>query len=81
MAGRRRTVTGSLIPWRLARVRDAESVRWECVDGRWVALSLGQGDEMHHVVLTDSSGRRQLLDSYEQALALARVWRSPEGST
>ena len=77
MAGRRRTITASVIPWRLASPRDEESVRWECIDGRWVALSLGQGDEIHHVILSDSAGRRQLLDSYEQALVLAKLWRSP----
>lgn len=67
--------TAELIPWRTTRPHDGEAVRWECVDGRWVALSVGHGASLGTVVITDSFGRRESLDSYEGALALARSWR------
>jgi len=63
------------VPWRLVTPRGDESCRWQCTDGRWVALTLGHGAEMGHVVVTDSSGRRELVDAYESALTLARRWR------
>lgn len=64
------------ITWRLAPPRDPESCRWQSADGRWVALALGGGAELGVVVVTDSSGRRETVESYEEGLALARVWRS-----
>lgn len=64
------------VPWRLVTPRGDESCRWQCTDGRWVALTLGHDDEIGRVVVTDSGGRRQLVEAYESALALARHWRS-----
>ena len=64
------------VPWRLTTPRGRESCRWLCTDGRWVALTLGQDDEIGRVVVTDSSGRRQLVEAYESALTLARHWRT-----
>jgi len=71
------TATGTYVPWRLSSARDGESVRWEHIDGRWVAIALGQGPEVGSAVVTDSTGRRELVDTYEGALALARRWRTP----
>jgi hypothetical protein len=69
------TATGLYVPWRLTAAKDAESVRWEHVDGRWVAVAIGRGDDLGCVVVTNSSGRRQRVDSYEGALQLAKLWR------
>ena len=63
------------VPWRLVTPRLAESCRWQSSDGRWVALTLGKDDEIGQVVVTDSTGRRELVDSYEGALELAKDWR------
>jgi hypothetical protein len=64
------------VPWRLVQPVDRESCRWQHSDGRWVALTLGHDDEIGRVVVTDSGGRRELVDAYETALALARHWRT-----
>jgi hypothetical protein len=64
------------VPWRLISPIGDESCRWTHRDGRWVALTLGCDDEIGRVVVTDSSGRRELVDAYESALALARHWRT-----
>jgi hypothetical protein len=64
------------VPWRLVNPVGRESCRWQCTDGRWVALALGQGEEIGHVIVSDSSGRRELVDAYESALLLARHWRT-----
>jgi len=39
-------------------------------------LSHGQDEEIGRVVVSESWGRRELVDSYEGALLLARIWRS-----
>jgi hypothetical protein len=67
--------TAEFIPWRTTRPHAGEAVRWECVDGRWIAISLGHGEGIGTVVVTDSSGRRDSVDSYEGALDLAKQWR------
>ena len=64
------------VPWRLVTPVGRESCRWQCTDGRWVALTLGHDDEIGRVVVSDSSGRRELVDAYETALTLARHWRT-----
>jgi hypothetical protein len=64
------------VPWRLVTPRGHESCRWQRIDGRWVALTIGRDDEIGNVVVTDSRGRRELIDDYENALALARRWRT-----
>jgi hypothetical protein len=66
----------AIAPWRLTRPRGEESCRWECVDGRWVTLTLGREGEVGCVVVEDSTGRRELVGSYEGALALAKEWRT-----
>jgi hypothetical protein len=63
------------VPWRLSTAQAGESVRWECVDGRWVSISLGQGTEAGRTIVCSSEGQRQLVDDYESALALAKSWR------
>jgi hypothetical protein len=73
---RPRRDTSEYVPWRLVTPRGPESCRWQCTDGRWVALTLGHDREIGAVVVTDSQGQRALSDSYEAALALARSWRT-----
>jgi hypothetical protein len=70
----RRTV--EVVRWKLVQPGERESCRWQCVDGRWVSLALGHGAELGRVVVASSDGRRELVDAYEAALALAREWRS-----
>lgn len=65
-----------VIPWRLTRAERGESCRWVCVDSRWVSVSLGEGEEMGKVLVEDSSGQREVVGSYEGALALAKTWRT-----
>jgi hypothetical protein len=67
--------SGQLIIWRLTQPRPPESCRWERLDGRWISIMLGQTEEIGRVVVTDSAGRRELVDSYEGALELAKSWR------
>jgi hypothetical protein len=62
-------------PWALVSPREDESCRWQSGDGRWVAISIGTGDDLGTIVVSDSRGRRQRVDNYEFALALARSWR------
>lgn len=66
----------TLVAWGLAPCRENESVRWECVDGRWVAVGLGYGATAGQVLVTDSAGRCESVDSYEDGLALAKRWRT-----
>jgi hypothetical protein len=67
--------TGRFVVWRLVKPRAGESCRWETLDGRWITLSLGQGDDIGSVVIADSDGQRRLVESYEGALELAKEWR------
>jgi hypothetical protein len=76
MALRPRRDSNEFVPWRLVSPCESESCRWQCTDGRWVALTLGHDAEIGRVVVSDSRGRRELVDSYEGALTLAREWRS-----
>ncbi len=62
--------------WHSAAPRGDESVRWESVDGRWVALSLGDGDDVGRAVITGSGERRAVVDTYEEALIVAETWRT-----
>ncbi|MCU1277035.1 MAG: hypothetical protein JWM53_581, partial [bacterium] len=43
--------------------------------GRWVAISLGQGQEGGQTIVTSSEGQRQSVGDYESALKLAKSWR------
>ena len=62
--------------WQLAAARHPESCRWERVDGRWVSISVCDDSDITKVRVRDSNGRTELADSYEDALAIARRWRS-----
>ena len=72
---RERRSTAEIVPWRMAPARGNESCRWQHFDGRWVSLTLCHGEDLAKVAVEDSSGRRELVDSYEDALALAKSWR------
>ncbi|MCU1283113.1 MAG: hypothetical protein JWM53_6659 [bacterium] len=65
-----------LIRWHAAPPKDGESVRWESIDGRWIAISLGTGDELGHAVVASVEGRRAVVDTYEAALVMAETWRT-----
>jgi hypothetical protein len=67
--------TSELIRWRTTRAHEGEAVRWECVDGRWVSIALGLGASLGTVLVADSGGRCESVDSYESALDLAKDWR------
>ena len=67
--------TGTFILWRLVRAKPGESARWECVDGRWVALAVGTGEFLGRAIVTASDGRREMVDTYEGAFDLAKSWR------
>jgi hypothetical protein len=71
----RRDSSGQFPIWRLVKAVGAESCRWEAHDGRWITISLGLDDEIGTVVIADSEGRRQLVESYEGALEVAKQWR------
>lgn len=73
---RRDTWSGAVIRWHSAPPHAGESARWQSVDGRWVALSLGDGDDLGRAVITGSGERRAVVDSYEEALIVARTWRT-----
>jgi hypothetical protein len=72
---RPRRETSEFVPWKLVSPVDGESCRWERTDGRWVSLALGHDGELGKVVVADSDGQRELVESYEDALTLARSWR------
>jgi hypothetical protein len=72
---RRDTWSGLVIRWHAATPKRTESVRWESIDGRWVAISLGEGDEIGQAIVAASEGKRVVVDSYEAALVMAESWR------
>jgi hypothetical protein len=63
------------VPWRLVAAEEGESVRWQCVDGRWVAISIGHDAEAGKTIVSSSEGKRRAVDDYESALSLAKSWR------
>ena len=73
---RPRATTGAFIPWRTVTPHDGESVRWECIDGRWVTIALGQGEHAGEALVRDAAGQCAYVDSFEDALALAKQWRT-----
>ena len=77
MGANRMTADPPLTAWRMVRAKEWESARWECIDGRWIAIASGDGPDIGKVVLTDSTGRRELFRSFEAALSLATTWRTP----
>ena len=72
----RDTWSARLIRWSSAAPRANESVRWESIDGRTVAISLGEGDELGRAIVASSDGSRAVVDSYEEALVVAETWRT-----
>jgi len=62
--------------WRLVPPKRPEACRWESADGRWVSLTMPREPEIVRVVVSDSSGRHEAVDTYERALALAASWRT-----
>jgi hypothetical protein len=73
---RPRRESGYYVPWRLVSPQGSESCRWLCTDGRWIALTVGHDEDLGSVLITDSDGRRDAVDSYEDALSLARSLRT-----
>jgi hypothetical protein len=73
---RPRATTGAFIPWRTMPPREGESVRWECVDGRWITIALGQGAHAGEAMVRNAAGQCEYVDSYEAALDLAKKWRT-----
>jgi hypothetical protein len=71
-----RNSTGTFVRWRLVTPHADEACRWECVDQRWVALRLGKGTQSGQVIVADSTGRETITNSYDEALNLARSWRT-----
>jgi hypothetical protein len=66
----------TMLPWRPATPRNGESVRWECVDGRWIAIGLGSGQRAGLAFVHHSGVLCEYVDTYEAALALAKKWRT-----
>jgi hypothetical protein len=62
--------------WRVATVHPGEQLRWTAPDGRWVALASGHGISAGAFLVTDSQGRCESAKTREDALALARRWRT-----
>jgi hypothetical protein len=73
---RPRTSTGTFIPWKTVPPHDGEAVRWECIDGRWVTVSLGQGAHVGEAMVCNAAGQCEYVDSFEAALELAKKWRT-----
>jgi hypothetical protein len=73
---RRDTWSGRLIRWHAAPPQTGESVRWESIDGRSIAISLGDGDEIGRAVVASSEGHRSVVETYEEALVVAETWRT-----
>jgi hypothetical protein len=67
--------SSEFLVWRQCSPKPHESCRWETLDGRWVAIALGDGLDLGRAVVTNWSGARVLVDSFEDALELAGSWR------
>jgi hypothetical protein len=76
MVGKRRRPTGGFTRWQLAPALTGELARWEALDGRWVAISCGHGASAGNTMVADSRGRYEAVASYEDALLLAKSWRT-----
>ncbi len=61
--------------WQPVPIHTGESIRWESLDLRWVVVTIGSGAELGRAVVSSSDGRREVVESYEDALALAKRWR------
>jgi hypothetical protein len=73
---KKRRPTGRFTRWQVAAVEEGELVRWVALDGRWVAIAAGYGASAGRCVVADSRGRFEAVDGYEDALALAKSWRT-----
>lgn len=73
---RPRLHTGTFAPWRSVRPAAEESERWQSFDGRWISIALGTGAALGTMIVADSKGRCESVDSYEEALSLAESWRA-----
>jgi hypothetical protein len=71
-----REPTGTFVPWRVTAPQPGESVRWSCVDGRWVSIGLGHDEHAGEAIVRTSSGEVHYAESYEAALALAKQLRT-----
>jgi hypothetical protein len=67
--------TGELVLWRTVPAQEGEDLRWECVDGRWVSIAVGHGASEGAILVLDSSGRCEEVDSHDEALRVAKIWR------
>jgi hypothetical protein len=76
VGGKRKRPTGGFTRWNLAPVQAGELARWEALDGRWVAITVGHGASAGDTMVADSRGRYEAVDSYEDALVLAKSWRT-----
>ncbi len=68
----------ALVPWKLVCRQSEEACRWECIDGRWVTISLDVGPTHGYAVIQSSAGERETTDSFDEALAIAKRWRTWE---
>ena len=71
----RKQWTGDIVLWRTVPAEPGESVRWQCVDGRWVSIAEGHGATAGSFLVSDSSGRCEAVDNPDEALTLAKIWR------
>jgi hypothetical protein len=71
----RKQWTGDVVLWRTVAAEPGESVRWQCVDGRWVSIAEGHGATQGSYLVSDSSGRCEAVDDAEEAERLAKIWR------
>ena len=62
--------------WRMVLPHDGERLRWEAGDGRWVSLAEGYSASAGVFLVTDSRGRCESAEIGDDALALARAWRT-----
>ncbi len=62
--------------WRLVTALSPESCRWQRGDGCWVSITIALESDFESVMVCDSTGREQQVGSYEEALALAKQWRT-----
>ncbi len=68
-----RSISGVHQVWRMVPARGDESVRWQRIDGHWIAVTLDAASGTAWV--EDGAGRRVPAATYEDALELALSWR------
>jgi CheY-like chemotaxis protein len=61
--------------WHLVSPRKGESCRWEDGQGRWVTVSMGEGEELGMAVVRSWHGRLASFERYEDALRLCTAIR------